>query len=151
MLFLVIPILFSCKEDREEEMLVKMAASLSKDWQLHSIKIIEPAKFKRIETVDDCSILKTWSFKKNGFFNFKEEFACNPYQFVHAGSWKIESGKFLRIVWQEIAYGQPGGEMKFLIEEVSADSLKLNLEVNLYDEDIKYSVPGVKKYSFTRK
>ncbi|MHC2991190.1 hypothetical protein OB13_06180 [Pontibacter sp. HJ8] len=150
LLSLIIIALFGCEKDNEEERLMKTKLALSKDWQLHSVKITEPSQFRLNQTLDNCSKLKIWSFEDTGYFSFKEEEACNPHQYVHAGSWRIENGKFLKIVWKEINYGQPGGEMNLLIEEVSADSLKLKHEVILYDGDNK-PFPGVQKYTFIRK
>lgn len=151
LLFLIINLFFGCKEDREEERLIKMKVALSKDWQVHSIKVTYPVKFKSSSTKDACDYFKNWSFKDTGYFSFKVDAACNPYNYLHAGSWKIESGKYLKIDWKEVNYGQPGGQMSFIIKEVSADSLILIEKHLLWDDDIKVLVDGFREWTFMRK
>ncbi|KAA3435928.1 lipocalin family protein [Rufibacter hautae] len=151
LLFLIITVFFGCKEDREEERLMKMKVALSNDWQVHSIKVTDPAKFRSTSTLNECGYYKNWSFKDTGYFSFIEDAKCNPYNYLHAGSWKIEGGKYLKVDWKEVTHDTPGGEMRFTIEEVSADSLKLTEEHLIWDDELRTTHRGLRKWTFIRK
>lgn len=151
LLFLIITVFFGCKEDREEERLMKMKIALSNDWQVYSIKVTEPVKFRSSHPLNECGYYKNWSFKDTGYFSFTQDASCNPYNYLYAGSWKIESRKYLKLEWKEINYGQPGGERSYTIEEVSTDSLKLTEEITIWDDDIKTTILGVNELTLVRK
>jgi len=136
---------------------MKIRTDLSKDWHLHSVETTEPLKFRHNHTLDECNKLATWHFDKIGYFSRTEDLSCNPYLSVQDGSWTIEKANILKLELREPTVGSvppknnDTDSFTYVIEEISADTLKLKQALLIYDADINSTVSGVEKIVLIRK
>jgi len=136
---------------------MKMRSDLSNDWHLYSVETTEPLKFRRSHMLDDCNKLATWHFEKTGYFSRTEDLSCNPYLYVEDGSWTIEKTNILKLELRQPTVGSvpPKNDntdsFTYVIEEISADTLKLKQDVLIYDADINSTISGVEKLVLIRK
>lgn len=137
---------------------MKMKLALSNDWNQYAHETIEPLKFRlKWPYLDPCIKSETWSFKTDGDFRLAQDLSCNPQNFVEAGYWKLENNKTLRLyrtqtftdTWQKTDLVP--NESSYMLEEVTADTLKLKQNMLFWDADLKTTVPGVDRITFVRK
>ncbi|MHA6249507.1 hypothetical protein ACXYMU_16305 [Pontibacter sp. CAU 1760] len=158
LLLLILTVFSGCKKEQEEERLMKMKLALSNDWNQYAHETIEPLKFRlKWPYLDPCNKLVTWSFKTDGDFRREQDLSCNPYNYVDAGYWKLENNKTLRLYINQTLTnsGQTSvlvpAESSYILEEVTADTLKLKQNLLFWDSDLNTTVPGVDRLTFVRK
>lgn len=152
LLSLIITVFFGCKKDEEQEKLMKMRFNLSNDWHLHSLETTEPLKFRHSRVLDDCDKLATWRFEKTGYFSRTQDLSCNPYLYVQDGSWTIENAKILKLDLRQPTIdsvpprNDKTSSFTYVIEGISADTLKIKQDILIYDADINSTISGVEEY-----